>query len=54
MPDPNTIIKPGQFSMEIPGQISAEIDNYWFSAGNGAVERAYWGAAHPFRRGPRG
>jgi hypothetical protein len=25
MPDPETIIKPGQFSMEIPGQISAEI-----------------------------
>jgi hypothetical protein len=23
-----TIIKPGQFSMEIPGQISAEIDAY--------------------------
>src|SRR5277367_4108556 len=23
---PETIIKPGQFSMEIPGQISAEID----------------------------
>jgi hypothetical protein len=28
--------------------------HYWFSVGNGAVERAYWGAAHPFRRGPRG
>jgi hypothetical protein len=26
MPDPKTIIKPGQFSMEIPGQTSAEID----------------------------
>jgi hypothetical protein len=25
-PDPETIIKPDQFSMEIPGQISAEID----------------------------
>jgi hypothetical protein len=26
-PDLETIIKPGQFSMEIPGQISAEINN---------------------------
>ena len=25
-PDPETIIKPGQFSMEIPGHFSAEID----------------------------
>jgi IstB-like ATP binding protein len=24
-PDPETIFKPGQFSIEIPGQISAEI-----------------------------
>ncbi len=27
-PDPETIIKPGQFSMEIPGQFSAEIDTF--------------------------
>jgi exodeoxyribonuclease III len=32
MPDPQTIIKPGQFSMEIPGQISTEIDNYFRNA----------------------
>jgi uncharacterized membrane protein YidH (DUF202 family) len=29
MPDPQTIINPGQSSMEIPGQISAEIDRYY-------------------------
>ena len=28
MPDPKTIIKPDQFSMEILGQVSAEIDTH--------------------------
>jgi hypothetical protein len=35
MPDPETIIKPGQFSMGIPGQISAEIDTLRLSRGSG-------------------
>jgi hypothetical protein len=48
MPDPQTIIKPGQFSMEIPGQISTEIDSYFIFTCASWLIRMSFGIAAAF------